>query len=84
MWENLADPIITGREEIGHPKLYAEIPELRIVQGAHHCAASWMGFKFLEMEVAALRYATASSTPVSAAVRWDADAEVPPAHGRLG
>jgi acetoacetate decarboxylase len=62
MWENLADPIITGREEIGHPKLYAEIPELRIVQGAHHCAASWMGFKFLEMEIAALRDPTASST----------------------
>jgi hypothetical protein len=28
MWENLADPIITGRGEIGQPKLYAEIPEL--------------------------------------------------------
>ena len=25
VWENLADPIITGRGEIGHPKLYAEI-----------------------------------------------------------
>jgi hypothetical protein len=24
IWENLADPIITGRGEIGHPKLYAE------------------------------------------------------------
>jgi hypothetical protein len=27
MWENLPDPIISGREEIGHPKLYAEIPD---------------------------------------------------------
>jgi acetoacetate decarboxylase len=60
MWENLADPIITGREEIGHPKLYADIPELRTVQSACHCSAGWMGFKFLEMEVAALRDATVS------------------------
>ena len=29
IWENLADPIITGRDEIGHPKLYAEIAEPR-------------------------------------------------------
>ena len=49
MWENLADPIITGRGEIGQPKLFAEIPELRVVDGAYHCQASWMGFKFLDL-----------------------------------
>jgi acetoacetate decarboxylase len=54
MWENLADPIISGREEIGHPKLFAEIPEVRISQGAHHCSAAWMGYRFLELEVSAL------------------------------
>ena len=51
MWENLADPIITGRGEIGQPKLFAEIPELRLDQGAYHCEASWMGFKFLDLRV---------------------------------
>ena len=55
MWENLADPIISGREEIGHPKLYAEIDALRTVQGAYHSAAGWMGRRFLEVDVAALR-----------------------------
>ncbi|MGH2266647.1 hypothetical protein ACQ1Z3_16255, partial [Enterococcus faecalis] len=25
VWESLADPIITGRDEIGHPKLYADV-----------------------------------------------------------
>jgi Acetoacetate decarboxylase (ADC) len=30
MWENLADPIITGRGEIGQPKLFADIPEPRL------------------------------------------------------
>ena len=51
MWENLADPIITGRGEIGQPKLYAEIPERRLVDGAYCCEASWMGFKFLDVRV---------------------------------
>jgi len=54
MWENLADPIITGRGEIGQPKLYAEIPELRRVDGVYHCQASWMGFRFLDLRVTEL------------------------------
>jgi len=54
MWENLADPIITGRGEIGQPKLFAEIPEVQRVDGACHCEASWMGFKFLELRATAV------------------------------
>jgi hypothetical protein len=55
VWENLADPIITGRCEIGHPKLYAEIPEPRFWEGAQVCSAGWMGFRFLDMSVSDLR-----------------------------
>src|SRR6266487_4701533 len=54
IWENLADPIITGRCEIGHPKLYAEIAEPRRWNGAQICGAGWMGFRFLELEVSQL------------------------------
>jgi hypothetical protein len=46
MWENLADPIISGREGIGHPKLYAEIADPRVFDGTHYCEAAWMGFRF--------------------------------------
>ena len=56
MWENLADPIITGRGEVGQPKLFAEIPDSRFADGTHRCTASWMGFQFLDVcvsEVAA-------------------------------
>ena len=55
VWENLADPIITGRGEIGHPKLYAEIAEPRRCNGAQICTAGWMGFRFLALEVSQLR-----------------------------
>jgi Acetoacetate decarboxylase (ADC) len=63
MWENLADPIISGREEIGHPKLYAEIPDLRISGGAYFCEARWLAFKFLELEVGALRDPVPANAP---------------------
>ena len=34
-WENLCDPILSGREELGHNKLYCEIPEPRFVDERH-------------------------------------------------
>lgn len=51
MWENLADPIITGRDEVGQPKLYAEISDTQLTNGTYRCAASWMGFQFLDVRV---------------------------------
>ncbi len=54
VWENLADPIITGRDEVGHPKLYAEIAEPRRWDGVQLCAAGWMGFRFLDLAVSDL------------------------------
>jgi acetoacetate decarboxylase len=63
MWENLADPIITGRGEIGQPKLYAEIPELRAGDASYHCEASWMGFRFLDVRVTERLASTSKSNP---------------------
>jgi hypothetical protein len=51
LWENHADPIITGREEIGYAKLYAEIPDLANGGSAVAGEASWDGFTFLRFEV---------------------------------
>lgn len=51
LWENLTDPILTGREELGFAKVYAELPEPRVYDGDIHVSASWMGFKFLDMQV---------------------------------
>lgn len=51
MWENLGDPIITGREQLGHPKLYAQLPEPRQWNGKTHIRASWEHFTFAEMEL---------------------------------
>ncbi|HVB33562.1 MAG TPA: acetoacetate decarboxylase family protein [Patescibacteria group bacterium] len=63
LWENLADPIITGREELGMPKIYAEIPPPIVLGDAYQCSASWMGFRFFELEVKRLREAPPPAEP---------------------
>jgi hypothetical protein len=51
LWENLTDAIVTGREELGSPKVYAEIPEPRLYPKMVHCTAGWLGFKFIDLTV---------------------------------
>jgi hypothetical protein len=54
LWENLADPIITGREELGYPKMYAEIPDIVRERDRAVGSAAWDGFTFLDLEVSDL------------------------------
>lgn len=54
LWENLADPIITGREELGFAKIYCELPEPTYLHGNYHALASWLGFKFLDIQISDL------------------------------
>jgi hypothetical protein len=51
LWENLADPIISGREELGYSKLYCEIPEPRVHNGRHTVRCGWQGHVFAELEL---------------------------------
>jgi acetoacetate decarboxylase len=59
LWENLADPIITGREELGYAKIYCELPEPVVLRGETHVTASWLGFRFLDVKVNELRQQSA-------------------------
>ena len=51
LWENLADPILTGREQLEFSKIYCELPEPVVDRGQTHCTASWMGFRFLDLSL---------------------------------
>jgi len=55
LWENLTDPILTGREELGFSKIYCELPEPDISGSTAACAAGWLGFDFMKMELAGLK-----------------------------
>lgn len=50
-WENLADPIVSGREELGHNKIYCEIAEPRVLDGRHTVGLSWLATPFLDLSV---------------------------------
>lgn len=53
LWEGVPDAILTGREELGFPKLFADIPNLNIDHGNGTAAgeASWFGFRFFEIKL---------------------------------
>ncbi len=51
MWENLTDPILTGREMQGIPKIYAEIPDHTIFNGAWSTCASYRGHKIVDLTI---------------------------------
>jgi hypothetical protein len=51
LWENLTDPIITGREELGYSKIYGELPDPECSGDELQLQASWLGFRFFDMRV---------------------------------
>lgn len=56
IWEGLADAIITGRDELGFPKLFADIPEIDVDldRGTVAGSASWLDFTFFSMALTGL------------------------------
>lgn len=66
LWENLADPIMTGREELGFAKIYAEMPAPVIIGGTYSAVATWQGFKFFEIEATDLSETSVAPEPSGA------------------
>ena len=56
MWEGIPDAILTGREELGFPKLFADISQISYdaQQGTASGNATWFGHKFVEIEARGL------------------------------
>ncbi|WND03010.1 acetoacetate decarboxylase family protein [Temperatibacter marinus] len=55
IWENLTDPILTGREMQGIPKIYADIPDHAISQNRWTTNASHFGNKIIDLSLSNLR-----------------------------
>ncbi len=56
LWEGLADAVITGRDELGFPKLAADIPDFWVDLASRRVSgtASWLGFEFFSAELTGL------------------------------
>lgn len=50
MWENHADPIITGREQLGYSKIFATIDDIHTYGTVSKTALTSWGFRFLELD----------------------------------
>jgi acetoacetate decarboxylase len=55
LWENLTDPILTGREMQGIPKIYADIPDHTIHNGTWTTCAAYRGHKILDLMIKDLK-----------------------------
>lgn len=55
IWENLADPILIGREMQGIPKIYADIQDHSVIAGEWRTTAGHFGHKIMDMFVSDLR-----------------------------
>lgn len=73
MWENLADPILSGRELQGIPKIYADIPQHSSKDGRWLCNAKHFGHAIVDMEIAKLRDPTAEEIAASEAEKAGRD-----------
>lgn len=69
VWENMADPIITGREELGWAKIYSEIAQDTAADGSWSAVASWDGHQFLTAEAASFAAAAPPPPPAPMAFR---------------
>jgi len=73
MWENLTDPILTGRELQGIPKIYADIEEHTKTDGKWKTSARHFGNKFFDMNLAQLREPTTEEVALGEAMRVGKD-----------
>ncbi|MCA0900058.1 MULTISPECIES: acetoacetate decarboxylase family protein [Microbulbifer] len=73
MWENLTDPILTGRELQGIPKIYADIPEHTVNNGCWHAEARHFDNSIVNLQVDDLRPPTAEEIAESTAAQQGRD-----------
>lgn len=79
LWENLADPILTGREQLGFSKIFCAIPPPSVINGETRCTADWLGFRFMEMNLSEMGTPPAAPAEAPAAEAPAAPAEAPAA-----
>lgn len=65
LWENMADPIITGREDLGFAKVYCDLPEPQFLGDKVICRASWDGCQFATLQLTGLEEIALEDLPES-------------------
>lgn len=63
LWENMADPIVTGREELGYAKMFCDIHPPKSIENNLVCRASWDGWEFACLEINKLKPILSQNLP---------------------
>ena len=71
LWENMTDPILTGREQIGFSKIFADLPDPVVRNDETHLTASWQGFRFMDLRLTGMQELSASDFPPAPPVEVD-------------
>lgn len=80
LFENLTDPIVTGREELGMPKLYSDIAA-QVDSDEATVILEWRGTRFGEIRVSGLAKAQAPATNGEPTERTPGPPPPPPEQG---
>jgi hypothetical protein len=64
VWESMADPILTGRDELGWCKINANIPDPVMTDGRWSGSADWEGHRFFEMSAEGFATAPLQAAPL--------------------
>lgn len=64
-WENMAEPILSGREELGWSKVYATLPVLQDGDERMQVAGEWEGFRFMDLALSG--FSPAQTPPLGTA-----------------
>jgi acetoacetate decarboxylase len=67
LFENLADPILSGREELGFPKLYCDL-DLKKNGQSWTLEAGWMSSKFCSLKITGLEGSSATNSDNAAQI----------------
>ena len=84
LWENLADPILTGREQLGFSKIYCAIQPPVVLNGQTRCTEDWLGFVIMDMRLTEMTSVPAPETEGEAAVEVAPDGEKEDAAAETG
>jgi len=79
VWENLTEGILMGRDLLGWPKIYADLPRARRLNDTWQSTASWFGFQFVDINIKELH----PLTPAEMQQRAEAAKKAPASAGLI-
>ncbi|KAK4046392.1 hypothetical protein OIV83_006115 [Microbotryomycetes sp. JL201] len=70
LFESFTDPIVTGREELGFPKVWADQPDGKLEGATWKHSLNWLGNEFMQLTIPELQEAPVEQAPAHQKREW--------------